>query len=409
MLDITGQKVANRVIIWVFILTGLYFTSIRSYLLFHSLAELFSIMVACGIFMVAWNSREWMDNDYLLFIGIAYLFIAFLDLLHTLAYKGMGVFPGRSADLPTQLWIISRYTESISFLIAPLFIRKKIKANQVLITYLTITVLLLLSIFYWKIFPACFVEGAGLTGFKKISEYIISLIFLSAVFILYKIREHFDPVVFRLLFASFIITIFTELAFTFYISVYGLSNLIGHFFKLISFYLIYKAIIQTGLKKPHDLLFRNLKKSEDRLKKSLIDAESAKDKIDTIIKSLADGLIVTDNNHKIIMMNNVAEDILDTKFVDIKNRQINDVIKEEELCYCIKETIAEKRFGCEIDFEEQTSDSKYARYIRARTSVILGKENEKRGAVTILRDVSQEKEINQMKTEFLSIATHEIC
>jgi len=54
------------------------------------------------------------------------------------------------------------------------------------------------------------------------------------------------------------------LAFTFYVDVYGLSNLIGHYLKILSFYLMYKAIIETGLTKPYDLLFRNLKKSEER-------------------------------------------------------------------------------------------------------------------------------------------------
>ena len=61
---------------------------------------------------------------------------------------------------------------------------------------------------------------------------------------------------------SILLTIVSELAFTFYIDAYGLSNLIGHFFKIFSFYFIYKAIIETGLSKPYNILFRNLKQSE---------------------------------------------------------------------------------------------------------------------------------------------------
>ena len=92
----------------IFVLFGLYITSLYSYLLFHSLSEIFSIAVACGIFMVAWNSRRFLDNNYLLFLGVAYLFIGGIDLIHTLAYKGMGIFQGYDANLPTQLWISSR-------------------------------------------------------------------------------------------------------------------------------------------------------------------------------------------------------------------------------------------------------------------------------------------------------------
>jgi PAS domain S-box-containing protein len=39
----------------------------------------------------------------------------------------------------------------------------------------------------------------------------------------------------------------------------------GHFFKIISFYLIYKAIIETGLRRPYDLLSRDLKQREEAL------------------------------------------------------------------------------------------------------------------------------------------------
>ena len=86
-------------------LLGLYLSSLYNYLLFHTLVEMFSIVVGCGIFIISWNSRRILDNNYLLFLGIAFLFIAFLDLIHTLAYKGMPIFQGYDADLPTQLWI----------------------------------------------------------------------------------------------------------------------------------------------------------------------------------------------------------------------------------------------------------------------------------------------------------------
>ena len=139
------------------VLFGLYLTSLQSYLLFHSLAETFSIVIACGIFVIAWNSRRLLDNNYLLFLGIAFLFVAGMDLLHMLAYKGMGVFQPKASNLPTQLWIASRYLEGISFLIAPLFLRQKLNHRYVLTAYTVITLLILVSIFYWKVFPVCFV------------------------------------------------------------------------------------------------------------------------------------------------------------------------------------------------------------------------------------------------------------
>jgi signal transduction histidine kinase len=255
------------------ILLGLYLSSLYSYLLFHSVVEVFGILIAFSIFLIAWNSQRFLDNNYLLFIGIAYLFVGFIGLLHTLAYKGMGVFHGYDADLPTQLWISARYVQSFSLFVAPLFLGKKLKVNLILGGYTAITVLLLGTIFYWGVFPVCFIEGVGLTPFKKVSEYVICLILVASLVWLNQKRKEFDPNVLRLLFLSLLISIASELAFTFYIDVYGFSNLVGHFFMVASFYLVYKALIETGLRKPYNLLFRNLKQSEEELRRAKDDLE----------------------------------------------------------------------------------------------------------------------------------------
>ena len=67
------------------VLVGLYLSSLYNYLLFHGIAEIFSIVVAVAIFIVAWNSRRFLDNSYFLFIGVAFLFVAILDLLAKVA------------------------------------------------------------------------------------------------------------------------------------------------------------------------------------------------------------------------------------------------------------------------------------------------------------------------------------
>ncbi|HVP78256.1 MAG TPA: MASE3 domain-containing protein [Thermodesulfobacteriota bacterium] len=252
------------ILLAILILVGLYLSSLYSYLLFHSLAELFSIIIACGIFMIAWNSRQFIRNNYLLFIGVAYLFVGGLDLVHTLSYKGMAIFRGYETNLATQLWIAARYVESLSLLIAPLFFRRRLRINLIFLGYSAVFILLLLLIFYWSIFPVCFIEGTGLSPFKKISEYLISLILLTSVALLYKNRQEFDRTVLRWMIGSIILTVASELCFTFYIDAYGISNLVGHYFKILSFYFIYKAIIKTGLEKPYDLLFRDIKRSEER-------------------------------------------------------------------------------------------------------------------------------------------------
>ena len=255
----------SRIII-VASLVALYFTAHINYLLFHTMAELFSIVVAFSLFMIAWNSRQYIRNAYLLFIGIAYLFIGFLDLLHTLSYKGMPVFTDYDF-YANQLWIGARYMEALTLLIAFAFLtrKKRFPVNLVFTAYTLITALLVASTFTFKKFPVCFVEGPGLTHFKVVSEYIISAILLVDIALLTLNRHRFERRIYLLLFWSIVCTIVSELAFTFYISNYGFSNLVGHYFKIFSFFLVYDALIQTGIKKPYNLIFRDLEQANHRL------------------------------------------------------------------------------------------------------------------------------------------------
>jgi HD-GYP domain-containing protein (c-di-GMP phosphodiesterase class II) len=255
-------------ILWGLVLFALYLTSLYSYLLFHSLTEMFSIVIACGVFLLAWNARRYMENGYLLFVGLSALFIGALDAIHTLAYRGMGVFQGFDSNLATQLWIAARYLQSLSLLLAPVFFYRKLNTRIAIMAWTAIVVFVLASIFYWKIFPVCYVEGAGLTPFKIVSEYIISALLLASIVLLYRNRSRFEQLVFWQLVFSLVTLVFAELAFTTYISVYGFANFVGHLLRIISFYFLYQAIVVSGLMRPYDLLFRDLKQSEYRLQQA---------------------------------------------------------------------------------------------------------------------------------------------
>jgi len=256
------------------ILIVLYFTGLWNYLLFHGIVEIAGIAVVFSIFIIIWNTRRVVPDAFFLIVGISFLFIGGIDLTHTLSYKGMGVFPGNNADLPTQLWIAARYFQSITFLIATLFIGKSITKDRKYDTGIVIAActaactLLFLSIFVWQNFPHCFIEGSGLTPFKIASEYVISLILIATIAILYLKRGHFNPTVWKFLIAAQMFLILGELAFTSYISVYGFMNLLGHLFRLVSVYLFYRAFVVIGLTRPYDLILRDLKKEEEFLRES---------------------------------------------------------------------------------------------------------------------------------------------
>jgi putative nucleotidyltransferase with HDIG domain len=249
----------------VLILSAVSLSSIYSYLLFHSLAELFSIVIACCIFILTWNSRPFLTNNYLLFIGLSSLFIGLFDLLHMLAYKGMGVFPGNSPNLPTQLWIAGRYLQTAVMLLAPFLFRIRLSSRFTIVILSVISTSLILCIFVFDVFPICYVEGAGLTPFKIGSEYLLITALAVSVLLLIKIKDTFEPPVFHLLVGSSVLFAIAELAFTSYLGVYDTANLLGHLIRIVSFYLLYKAIVVTGIVSPFELIFRELRQSKQKI------------------------------------------------------------------------------------------------------------------------------------------------
>jgi len=260
-------------------LAALYLVQRRNFLLFHGVVEIFSILVAFGVFIVTWNAREELEHPFVVVLGISYLFVGGIDLLHTLAYKGMGVFPNAGANLPTQLWLLGRSLEGASVLgagAAGLIVSERdlldIEWNDrslgTLVTGFAVVVALGLgSIFVVDWFPRAYVPGSGLTRFKVVSEYLIVGLFAAGLVLVARQRETFDERVFRLLAASLLLTMLSELAFTFYVDVYGFSNAAGHFLKLGSFYLIYLGVVKTGIKDPQRALYRALAHREAEARK----------------------------------------------------------------------------------------------------------------------------------------------
>ncbi|MCF7928064.1 MAG: PAS domain S-box protein [Spirochaetales bacterium] len=257
----------TQVFVPLILLALLIALSFWGYLLFHSVAEIFSIVIAFGIYFVSWNTREYTDGDHFSFLGIGLAVVGAVDMLHILAYEGMGVFPAYTSNLPTQLWIIARSYEAASLLIFPLLVARRINF-RIVIPLLLAAGVVPVSLTFFRQFPDCFVPGQGLTLFKIISEYIIIAVLASAITFLLKKKSTFDGETLRLMILALSATILGELAFTLYINVYGISNMAGHFLKVLSFYFIYRATIERNLRRPFSFFFTELKRQQEVLSKS---------------------------------------------------------------------------------------------------------------------------------------------
>lgn len=252
------------------VLAAIAATAQYSYVLFHTLIEVFRIVVIFGIAAIAWNARREIDNPFLLVAGLAYPAVGILELLHTLSYKGMGVFPA-DANLPTQFWIAFRGYESAAMLFAASFLgRPAPSAGTTAVGFMAIGGALGWLVLTGR-FPDCFIEGSGLTAFKIAAEYVIAAAFVATLVPFQRHRNEFDADILVPAALSMATGAAAELAFTQYVSVFGGANYIGHLLLLTSTYFLYRALLIQGIRKPQLMLFQHLTREREVLAQSEAD------------------------------------------------------------------------------------------------------------------------------------------
>lgn len=302
-------------IIFILFIAVIIATQFYSYILFHSLVEIFSIIIAGAIFLISWNAKKYIENKYFIFLGISFLFVSIIDIVHLLAYKGMGVFLEYGSNLPTQLWIAGRYLQALSLLVATFYVNKKFRPSLVFLIYTAILIAIGLSIFYWNIFPACYIDGVGQTMFKIVSEYVISAILLVSIYFLWRKKEFFSKNIFDLIVGFTFLNILAEQSFAHYVSVYGFFNLLGHVFKLVAFYLIYKALVELALVEPYSIFLKGVKDTEQITK--------------TFINASTEELFLIDTKGKILMANQGLASRIKIKVKDLIGKNMYDLLPKK--------------------------------------------------------------------------------
>jgi len=151
------------------------------------------------------------------------------------------------------------------------------------------------------------------------------------------------------------------------------------------------------------------KEAEVALQHALNEAREAQDRIDTILESVSDGIIVTSIDDCILLFNRSAEEILGQREVDVAGQPVAAVLQDQHLVDFVASALREDDSRSEVlDLEITHAVLRECRSYQARVFVGKGEEGEKRGGITLLRDVTREREADRIKNEFISVAAHEL-
>ena len=221
-------------------------------LLFHTLAELFSVMVGVLMLVIAWNTRRFTQNDFLLYLGIGYFWVAVLDTWHTFTVNGMPFLDITDAEIPLHFWIYTRLIEAVLLLSAVLFLKKKL--NAYLFLYGGAVLVLLVVWASLSLKRPIMLTPDGLTFFKVSVEYIVMALLAISIYVYIRHKDMLASNVLYLLLASMVLTILAEISFTLYTSFTGIPFVLGHLFKFLSFWVVFQAIVRTTLTEPFSVM-----------------------------------------------------------------------------------------------------------------------------------------------------------
>lgn len=234
------------------VIIGLVILAHANYLAAHCIVEGWAIVVAMLAFVFSRYTRHMARDGYLQFLGLVYGAVAALDFVHMLAYRGMGVFDLDSGNAAAQLWVAARWLEALGLFLAPWLCRRRWPGYGMAILLAGYVAVVTVLVLHTGLFPECFVEGAGLTLFKIVSELGICLVLMAAVAGLFWNRRAIGGPVTALLVASVLLTIVSESMFMSYNDAYDILNVLGHAFKGLSFYCVFLIIVRQGFIEPLD-------------------------------------------------------------------------------------------------------------------------------------------------------------
>ncbi|PLX92077.1 MAG: hypothetical protein C0621_10005 [Desulfuromonas sp.] len=160
----------------------------------------------------------------------------------------------------------------------------------------------------------------------------------------------------------------------------------------------------------HILVFYDItehKRAEQRLQNALDEAEASRDHIASIIRSIGDGLLVTDSDDRLAILNHIAGDMLHLSADEAIGRDAAGIFSYTPLAEHMQQVFAIPA-GASLHNDVEIYHDAPSRILQARSLVMQSSDGFKRGVVTTLIDVTRERELDRMKNEFISTAAHEL-
>ena len=152
----------------------------------------------------------------------------------------------------------------------------------------------------------------------------------------------------------------------------------------------------------HD--YKTVSQKYEEVDKNYRKLGTEKRKTEAIVHAMADGLIVVNKNGEVLLLNPAAEKLLGVKKEDRVGKSILSEVKDEQLVSFAKDISGSEEK--EIIIQSPSEQTKMV--LRTNNAVIESEEGETMGFVSVLSDVTKQRELDQMKSNFVANVSHEL-
>ena len=158
------------------------------------------------------------------------------------------------------------------------------------------------------------------------------------------------------------------------------------------------------LEKKYDVIIGVEKQNGEITRKKYKKVLEEKTETEAVIRSIAEGLVVVDAQGKVLMMNPAAERLLGISRKDKVGKSLVDNLQDEQLVSLLKST--PENTDKEIELTSQQDETK--KVLRASTAVVENESGQTVGMVSVLSDITKQKEVDQLKSNFIANISHEL-
>jgi two-component system phosphate regulon sensor histidine kinase PhoR len=162
------------------------------------------------------------------------------------------------------------------------------------------------------------------------------------------------------------------------------------------------AIENTNL---YEHLEERAEQLNSELKEAMVNLSIEKGRIESILQSMEDAVLAVDKEKKIVITNRVAERLFNVKTEEAIGQSIENYLKTKEFIDNFN-IVLETKDITKSEIKVNISGKEHV--LAAVFAPITDEKRQIQGSVAVFRDITDIKELDKMKSEFLNMVSHEL-